>query len=121
VQGKKKLRSERGITIRAVWDINDQDASESFTEENEPLNDPTDAGSLEDGGLPVEALPSTVYSKAAHRILEEECRICYCGLEDGETVCILANCGHVFHRECLAPWIIKQATCPLCSASLLEA
>jgi hypothetical protein len=36
-------------------------------------------------------------------------------------VCILANCGHVFHRECLAPWIIKQATCPLCSASLLEA
>jgi hypothetical protein len=33
----------------------------------------------------------------------------------GDLVC-LSNCGHVFHRECVAVWLQKTHNCPSCKA-----
>jgi hypothetical protein len=46
-----------------------------------------------------------------------ECSICYMELEalDGAGCrCLETPCGHVFHYSCLAKWLEKHKTCPLC-------
>lgn len=30
-----------------------------------------------------------------------------------ETVCQL-NCSHIFHKQCIVPWLERQKTCPIC-------
>ena len=41
-----------------------------------------------------------------------ECAIC---LEHSGPACRL-ECGHSFHAECLAKWLVRSPTCPLCRA-----
>ncbi|KAF0918633.1 hypothetical protein E2562_025211 [Oryza meyeriana var. granulata] len=50
------------------------------------------------------------------------CIICMAAQEDGERWLELPDCGHVFHRDCVATWLRdhKNSTCPLCRASILD-
>lgn len=55
-----------------------------------------------------------------------ECSICRCDLntnsiynqEKGLDSKLLenVNCGHVFHKECIISWTLKNNRCPICSA-----
>lgn len=36
----------------------------------------------------------------------ENCVICICDFEDGETLTVLP-CGHGYHKECVEPWLIR--------------
>lgn len=43
------------------------------------------------------------------------CSICICDFEHGEKLRLLPDCGHVFHTECIMPWLTgKKNSCPLC-------
>jgi RING-finger-containing ubiquitin ligase len=43
------------------------------------------------------------------------CSICICDFEHGEKLRLLPECGHVFHTECIMPWLTgKKNACPLC-------
>ncbi|KAI8872338.1 hypothetical protein GQ42DRAFT_75451 [Ramicandelaber brevisporus] len=44
---------------------------------------------------------------------QEQCSICLCDHEVGQTVRQLP-CGHVFHLECIDRWLVISATCPCC-------
>jgi hypothetical protein len=44
---------------------------------------------------------------------DAECSICCCRLVGGVVLMRLC-CGHVFHAQCLAPWLSRQSTCPDC-------
>eukprot|EP00451_Oxyrrhis_marina_P049749 CAMPEP_0204478156 /NCGR_PEP_ID=MMETSP0471-20130131/33364_1 /ASSEMBLY_ACC=CAM_ASM_000602 /TAXON_ID=2969 /ORGANISM="Oxyrrhis marina" /LENGTH=239 /DNA_ID=CAMNT_0051480963 /DNA_START=12 /DNA_END=729 /DNA_ORIENTATION=+ len=46
-----------------------------------------------------------------------ECSICFAELHrtDGST---LLPCSHRFHKSCLASWLQRQPTCPLCRAQV---
>lgn len=47
--------------------------------------------------------------------VDDECSICMEGCEGGMTL----RCGHMFHRECLRPWIEQgKDTCPLCRGAI---
>mmetsp|Transcript_18356 Transcript_18356/g.52445 ORF Transcript_18356/g.52445 Transcript_18356/m.52445 type:complete len:582 (+) Transcript_18356:294-2039(+) len=49
-----------------------------------------------------------------------ECSICLDEFEDGVRIRKLP-CGHVFHANCIARWLIERsATCPLCKIDLYE-
>eukprot|EP00177_Eucheuma_denticulatum_P001913 GFKZ01003419.1.p1 GENE.GFKZ01003419.1~~GFKZ01003419.1.p1 ORF type:complete len:196 (-),score=8.06 GFKZ01003419.1:1383-1970(-) len=41
------------------------------------------------------------------------CAICRDVWHPGDLICVLP-CADEFHRDCIAPWLKQQATCPLC-------
>lgn len=43
----------------------------------------------------------------------EICAIC---LDTPDESAYTTICGHIYHRSCLEPWLLKQATCPMCRA-----
>lgn len=62
----------------------------------------------------VESLPRTVIrsSKA-----ELKCPVCLLEFEEEETV-IEMPCHHLFHSNCILPWLSKTNSCPLCRHEL---
>ena len=48
------------------------------------------------------------------------CSICLDNLYDEEECkeIIKIKCNHMFHKECLEPWLIKQRNCPLCKTKI---
>lgn len=68
----------------------------------------------------------TEMAKPEEEIVEEVtytpvCAICQGNIDedDGkeEVLVRLLPCGHVFHDECISIWLMKKATCPMCSRS----
>lgn len=50
----------------------------------------------------------------------DTCAVCIDTLEDEDQVRLLA-CGHIFHAECIDPWLLtRQACCPLCKVSFYD-
>ncbi|KAL5279641.1 RNF115 family protein [Megaselia abdita] len=45
-----------------------------------------------------------------------ECVICCAGIENVGDRCVIP-CGHMYHVECLVPWVLVHANCPLCRAT----
>jgi Ring finger domain len=48
------------------------------------------------------------------------CSICIEEFETGERLRLLPRCKHVFHTECILPWLTeRQGCCPLCKTSVV--
>jgi len=67
----------------------------------------------------VAALPCGAYSAAQHAAAggAEQCAVCRLEYEVDDAVASLP-CAHFFHRECLAPWLQANKTCPCCKREL---
>ena len=51
------------------------------------------------------------------------CSICLCDIEQGVPTCVLLDCQHAFHTECITPWRIRQfasPTCPTCRTDIKQ-
>lgn len=46
------------------------------------------------------------------------CSICQENGEEGQRVLEITQCKHMFHEECLEPWLRQKGTCPLCRVSI---
>ncbi|KAF7096628.1 hypothetical protein CFC21_098537 [Triticum aestivum] len=42
------------------------------------------------------------------------CSVCLGALQLGDTVRLLPACLHVYHAECIDPWLGAHSTCPIC-------
>ncbi|XBI01179.1 hypothetical protein VPH35_130010 [Triticum aestivum] len=42
------------------------------------------------------------------------CSVCLGALQLGDTVRLLPTCPHVYHAECIDPWLGARSTCPIC-------
>lgn len=76
----------------------------------------------------VKELEEVEYNKSTEtdQSIEEEgehepgCAICLDDFEEKEMV-IKLPCGHLFHKDCVFPWLTeRQACCPLCKFDILE-
>lgn len=45
-----------------------------------------------------------------------ECPVCISEFSKGDVIAEL-KCGHIFHKDCVAEWVKKHPTCPVCRAS----
>ena len=48
---------------------------------------------------------------------DDICTMCQEGLE-GKLICALPKCKHVFCYECIAEWLLQNASCPQCRSAL---
>lgn len=68
----------------------------------------------------IDSLPSLRFSemKLVHQLGKEdkqvECAVCLSEFKDQEILRILPDCFHVFHPDCIAPWLATHFTCPVC-------
>ncbi|XP_059070686.1 RING-H2 finger protein ATL57-like [Cryptomeria japonica] len=59
-----------------------------------------------------------VYSYRCHgEEQQEECVICLCEYQEGDSLVALPRCQHCFHVECIRRWFKCQLRCPICNAS----
>ena len=49
---------------------------------------------------------------------ENNCSICLDEFKN-EDILKKLNCSHIFHKDCLAPWINNNKSCPLCRTDIL--
>ncbi|XP_005988332.1 E3 ubiquitin-protein ligase RNF130 isoform X2 [Latimeria chalumnae] len=50
----------------------------------------------------------------------DHCAVCIEGYKLNDVVRILP-CKHVFHKNCVDPWLNEQCTCPMCKLNILKA
>ena len=65
-------------------------------------------------------LVRSTYASSARKHGGDPCIVCQLDFEPADTVIQLPTCEHVFHDECLAPWLERKKTCPTCSRSVFE-
>jgi len=80
------------------------------------------------GGAPMQiirSLPESKYTKkmapkdGKDSATNEKCCICLNDFEEGETI-IRLPCLHIFHKEEISKWLLKNHKCPLCNTSILR-
>ncbi|CAN6244803.1 unnamed protein product [Urochloa humidicola] len=86
-------------------------------------------GGSRKGGLDaaaIAALPLVFYREVRrHRVVDGredalECSVCLLEFVDDDALRLLPTCPHAFHTDCIALWLERHATCPLCRASVLD-
>ncbi|KAJ8008542.1 hypothetical protein DPEC_G00105960 [Dallia pectoralis] len=50
----------------------------------------------------------------------DNCAVCIEGYKPNDTVRILP-CRHLFHKNCVDPWLLDHRTCPMCKMNILKA
>lgn len=49
----------------------------------------------------------------------QECTVCFGSLDMGE-LAIQLPCSHLYHRDCIAPWMERRGSCPYCRRQVME-
>ncbi|PIA54273.1 hypothetical protein AQUCO_00900667v1 [Aquilegia coerulea] len=67
----------------------------------------------------IQSYPTLIYSQAK---LDNKdnlscCSICLCKYKDTDKLRVLPDCGHIFHLNCVDPWLRLHPTCPVCRKS----
>lgn len=52
------------------------------------------------------------------KITEEMCSVCYEDFKQGDDMCVLPVCHHIFHMNCVKEWLVKSPVCPMCRANV---
>ncbi|KAG5284184.1 hypothetical protein AALO_G00023850 [Alosa alosa] len=50
----------------------------------------------------------------------DTCAVCIDAYKAGDVLSIL-TCNHLFHKQCIEPWLLEHRTCPMCKCDILKA
>jgi hypothetical protein len=76
---------------------------------------------------PTAELPSFAYNRAVRHNMTGSgdeaatCSVCLGAFQVGEMVRLLPVCLHLYHVECIDPWLEEHSTCPLCRSGTDDA
>ncbi|KAM9410796.1 E3 ubiquitin-protein ligase RNF128a [Pholidichthys leucotaenia] len=48
------------------------------------------------------------------------CAVCIESYKAGDVMTVL-TCDHIFHKNCIEPWLLEKRTCPMCKCDILKA
>ncbi|KAG6497466.1 RING-H2 finger protein ATL70-like [Zingiber officinale] len=82
-----------------------------------PMEGADAAGGVDEATLT--SFPKVAYSEAAGPETETCCAICLAEYEAADVLRRLPACGHLFHVECVDPWLRSHGSCPFCRALLV--
>ncbi|KAK3010439.1 hypothetical protein RJ639_012200 [Escallonia herrerae] len=68
----------------------------------------------EEGEAYGEVAALTVVQALDGNVAKGGCSICLASKFSVETVVAKLPCAHMFHRDCILPWLSKSNTCPMC-------
>jgi hypothetical protein len=113
------LADEADIKINGVNSTSVTDAAGTSTLVEQGLEDSSsvnsNAGNI---STPEQAISAHQYRPE----MSTTCSICIDDFEDGERLRMLPKCKHIFHTDCLIPWLVeRQGCCPLCKSEVIEA
>ena len=52
--------------------------------------------------------------------IEEACPVCFEDFREGDELCVLPQCNHVFHTKCIYSWFGMSTLCPMCRCNVKE-
>ncbi|KAL4599405.1 hypothetical protein ACB092_11G124800 [Castanea dentata] len=58
--------------------------------------------------------PKLVYSQIKGTSPAPSCSICLVDYKETDMLPLLPHCSHLFHQNCIDPWIRLHPTCPVC-------
>lgn len=68
--------------------------------------------------------PKLLYSEAKEELEKGDdsvaascCSICLADYKDSDLLRVLPDCDHLFHAQCIDPWLKLHTTCPMCRNS----
>ncbi|GAB4835861.1 hypothetical protein Ancab_000778 [Ancistrocladus abbreviatus] len=70
----------------------------------------------------IEGFPTFAYSDIKSLKVGKgalECAVCLNHFEDEDSLRLIPKCDHVFHIDCIDPWLVAHTTCPVCRADLV--
>ncbi|KAL3639966.1 hypothetical protein CASFOL_014934 [Castilleja foliolosa] len=62
----------------------------------------------------IKELPVYEFNNVERLTYETSCAICLQDLKDEESLRLLGNCKHIFHKQCIDRWLTRQGNCPIC-------
>ncbi|KAB1225446.1 RING-H2 finger protein ATL70 [Morella rubra] len=66
--------------------------------------------------------PKLLYSEAKKGVSTPSCcPICLVDYTDTDALRFLPDCAHLFHVDCIDPWMMMHPTCPICRHTPLPA
>ncbi|CEF99414.1 Zinc finger, RING/FYVE/PHD-type [Ostreococcus tauri] len=71
-------------------------------------------------GLTEEQLASLPARIVDAKVAGTKCAVCCMEFDLGESACQLPRCGHVYHGECVEPWLKENKSCPTCKTEVFE-
>ncbi|ESQ47889.1 hypothetical protein EUTSA_v10021059mg [Eutrema salsugineum] len=80
-------------------------------------NDPNRYGTPPASKSAIDALPTVKVTKDMLKSEMNQCAVCMDEFEDGSDVKQMP-CKHVFHQDCLLPWLQLHNSCPVCRYEL---
>ncbi|KAK7301152.1 hypothetical protein RJT34_12013 [Clitoria ternatea] len=70
----------------------------------------------------IDTFPTFLYSDVKGLKMGKDtlaCAVCLNEFQDDETLRMVPTCCHVYHPDCIDPWLASHTTCPLCRANLV--
>ncbi|ETW00951.1 hypothetical protein H310_06599 [Aphanomyces invadans] len=66
--------------------------------------------------LPIPSLDA----KATRPSSLDDCAICLGDFDDNDAHVVTLPCNHMFHSDCVFPWLVRDHSCPLCRTSAVD-
>lgn len=83
-------------------------------QQGDPNDDVALIDVVHDSGLSVEELQEINCFYIKGQVNYSICAICLDGLVDTQLCRSFPACNHMFHAQCIDPWLAKKPTCPTC-------